>query len=277
MSFDLFDPARAGEVPADIADGLEVSREERGAFGSPLFYLPVIGSTNDASARLADAGAGEGTTVVAEAQTAGRGRHGRAWCSPPGAGLYVSTVFRPDKAGERGALPSLLTLMSGVALADAVRETTGMDVEIKWPNDLVIGRRKLAGILAEASALGSALEYVVLGFGINIHAAAYPPEVAARATSLEEELGRGVDRARLLARALVNLARCRAALAGGRVSEVLDRWRARAPSAVGAPIEWVIGGAARRGRTAGLGDDGALLVEVDGAVERVVAGEITWL
>ena len=277
MNFDPFEPAHAAEVPADVAEALAWTRAERGCFGATLFYALQAGSTNDAAARLAEAGATEGTTVVAESQSAGRGRHGRMWASPAGAGLYVSTIVRPDRTGPMARNTAAVTLMAGVALADAVREATGLVVEIKWPNDLMVERRKLAGILAEASAVGTELEYIVLGFGINIRQAAYPPDVAARATSLEAELGRPVDRGAVLARALVNLAQGRIALAQGQLGAILDRWRALAPSAVGAPIEWQVGESVRRGRTAGLDRDGALLVEVPTGIERVAAGEIVWL
>jgi BirA family biotin operon repressor/biotin-[acetyl-CoA-carboxylase] ligase len=171
----------------------------------------------------------------------------------------------------------MLTLAAGVALAEAVRETTGLAAEIKWPNDLVYERRKLAGILAEASAQGAALDYVVLGFGVNIRAVTFPPDVARRATSIEAELGRPVDRGLLFARALSRLSACRAALREGDAAGVLDRWRRLSPSAVGSPVEWRGPDGTQAGRTAGLGADGALLVERDGVVERVVAGEIIWL
>ena len=272
--------------PADVAEALASTSAGRGAFGSPLFYFSTIGSTNDLAARLAGSGAGEGTTVAAEAQTAGRGRLGRTWFSPQGAGLYVSVVIRPDPAQGQAPgkirqalalpLPAMLTLAAGVALAEAVRETTGLSAEIKWPNDLVYERRKLAGILAEGSAQGAALDYVVLGFGVNIRAVAYPPDVARRATSIEAELGRPVDRGLLLAGALSRLSACRAALRQGDAAGVLDRWRRLSPSAVGSPVGWHGPGGTQAGRTAGLGSDGALLVEHDGVVERVVAGEIIW-
>ena len=277
MNFDPFEPAHAADVPPDVAEALAWTRAARGCFGAPLFYAPETGSTNDVAARLAEAGAAEGTTVVAESQTAGRGRHGRVWASPAGAGLYVSTIIRPERTGPMAGNTAALTLMAGVALADAVREATGLLAEIKWPNDLMVERRKLAGILAEASAVGTELEYIVLGFGINIRHAAYPPDIAARATSLEAELGRPVDRGAVLAHTLVNVARGRTALAQGRLGAILDRWRALAPSAVGAPIEWRVGEQVRRGRTAGLDRDGALLVEVPTGLERVAAGEIVWL
>jgi BirA family biotin operon repressor/biotin-[acetyl-CoA-carboxylase] ligase len=277
LNFDPFDPALAADLPHDIAEALAWSQSERGRFGSPLVYAAEVTSTNDIAARLADAGAGEGTTVVAEAQTAGRGRHGRVWCSPPGAGLYASTIVRPDRPAAAEPGSALLTLMAGVALADAIREATGLGVDIKWPNDLVVARRKLAGILAEGAAQGTSLEYIVLGFGINLRPAAYPPDVAARATSIETELGRPVDRGALLARALVNLSRVRTAIAENRTAAVIERWRTLAPSAAGSPVAWQTAAGPRRGVTAGVDEGGALLVDTAGTIERVTAGEMIWL
>ena len=123
--------------------------------------------------------------IVANAQTAGRGRLGRTWVSPPGSGLYVSVVLAPARArvdARRAA--SLITIAAGVALAEAVEAATKLRVDIKWPNDLYVGRRKLAGILGEAVAdaeAPDAVPSVVLGYGINVAATAYPPEVANRA------------------------------------------------------------------------------------------------
>lgn len=277
MNFDPSDPALSAELPHDISEALAWSAAERGPFGSPLFYATEVTSTNDVAARLAEAGAAEGTTIVAETQTEGRGRHGRVWCSPAGAGLYVSTIIRPDRQTVPGSGSALLTLMAGVALADAIREATGLVVDIKWPNDLVSEGRKLAGILAEGAGHGTSLEHVVLGFGINLRAASYPPDVAARATSLETELGRPVDRGALLARALVNLSRVRTASSERRTSELINRWRELAPSAVGSVVEWPSSVGVRRGVTAGVDDEGALLVDVSGTTERITAGEIVWL
>ena len=286
MSSDPSDLLQAVDPPADIADALAASRGRRGGFGAPFFYFPSIGSTNDMAARLAGGGAPEGTTVAADAQTAGRGRLGRTWFSPQGAGLYVSIVIRADVRGQIAregsamagpGLPAVLTLASGVALAEAIRETTGLQAEIKWPNDLVFERRKLAGILAEASGQGTDRDYVILGFGVNIRPVTYPPDVARRATSLEAELGRPVDRGLLLAKALENMSGCREAVRTGGVAGVLERWRRMSPSASGARVEWRTPGGTVAGRTAGLDVDGALLVERDGRIERVVAGEVIWM
>lgn len=294
MSSTLPDHEPAAALPPELREALAASRAERGAFGEPTCFYPSIGSTNDVAGRLADAGAAEGTTVVAGEQTEGRGRSGRSWYSAPGAGLYVSVIIRPDPAGPVPAgrnrhpgtgttfhtLPSgvaVLTLAAGVALAEAVRDATGLEADIKWPNDLLCGRRKLAGILAEASARGSVLEAIVVGFGINLRPVAYPPDLADRATSIEAELGRPVDRGLVLARALVRLAAVRDALRRGDTASVLDAWRRLAPSSAGRRVAWRAAAGDRRGTTAGIDPDGALLVDTDGGRERIIAGDVTWL
>ena len=135
-----------------------------------------------------------------------------------------------DRAHGGVRATRLLTLAAGVALAEAVATATGLSVDVKWPNDLYVARRKLAGILAEAAG-GGAEEQIVLGYGINVGPMAYPPELRDRATSLESELGRHVDRALLLVESLASLARRYDDLLDGRFDAILDAWRARAPAA----------------------------------------------
>jgi BirA family biotin operon repressor/biotin-[acetyl-CoA-carboxylase] ligase len=246
--------------------------------GRRVHWLESTASTNDVAARLAESGADEGTTVVAEAQTAGRGRHGRVWFSPAGAGLYVSVIVRPAAGMAGGANPaSLLTLASGVAIAEAVRTVTGLPAEIKWPNDVVIRRRKLAGILAEAAVQAGVLQFVVVGFGVNLQSAAYPPDLASRATSIEAETSRPADRALVLAEILAAMGERYADLRVGRFDAILSAWRGLAPSLPGANVEWDSPAGVIRGRAHDIDQDGALLVRVDGRIERIVAGELRWV
>ncbi len=251
--------------------------ERAGVMGRRIHWLESTASTNDVAARLAESGADEGTTVVAEAQTAGRGRHGRVWLSPPGAGLYVSVIVRPS-TGMAGANPaSLLTLASGVAIAEAVRTVTGLPAEIKWPNDVLIGGRKLAGILAEAAVQGAALQFVVIGFGVNLQPAAYPPDLASRATSIEAETSRPADRALVLAEILAAMGERYADLRAGRFDAILSAWRRLAASLPGSHVEWDSPAGVLRGRAQDIDRDGALLVRVGEKIERIVAGEVRWL
>ena len=243
--------------------------------GAPAHYFDELPSTNDEAARLAELGAPEGTTVIASAQTAGRGRFGRTWFSPPGAGLYVSVVVR-----DRRAAP-YLSLAGGVAVADGIRAATALPVELKWPNDVVIDggmgkRRKLAGVLAEGTTSAEGIQYVIVGFGINLLTAAYPPEIADRATSLESELGRPVERDLVLASTLAELDTRVVQLSAGEAAPLLTRWRALAPSAVGSAVEWDTPSGPRSGRTDGIDDDGALRVKTDGTIERIISGIVRW-
>jgi BirA family transcriptional regulator, biotin operon repressor / biotin---[acetyl-CoA-carboxylase] ligase len=279
---------RPAPLPPDIAAMLAARAEALGPFARHSQYYPCITSTNDVAARLADAGAVEGTWVVADEQTAGRGRRGRKWASPPGAGLYLSVIFRPQSAAVRDDRTTpLLTLMAGVAAAQGVRAATGLAPGLKWPNDLVIEPpgersgfsrfRKLAGILAEAAATGGELQSVVIGIGINLTGAAYPPDVEARATSIEGELGRPVERAAVLVEVLAALASWRRALIDGGQRELLDTWRALAPSSRGRRVRWMAApDRSIAGITQGIDDTGALLVKTDGGVERIIAGDVQW-
>lgn len=215
---------------------------------------------------------------MADEQTAGRGRRGRTWFSPPGSGLYVSVVLMPARARvdpTRATL--LLTLAAGVALAEAIEAASGLAVDVKWPNDLQVSRRKLAGMLAEAAGAEPSGSAVVLGYGINVGPAAYPPELRERVTSLETELGRPVDRAPLLVETLAALARRYDDLLDGRFDVILDAWRARAPASMGARVEWTTASGPQSGVSAGIDDQGALLVRVGDRLERIMAGEVTWV
>ena len=267
-------------LPADIALALQAAADRLGACAGRIGYVATAPSTNDVALRLAAAGAADGTTVLAGAQTAGRGRQGRRWFSPAGAGLYFSLVLR-------GVGPAPVTLMAGVAVAEGVRAASGLPAEIEWPNDVVIrsasGRRaggaarKLAGILAEASRLDGAADSVVLGIGINVERAKYPADVARRASSLAAELDGPVDRAAVLVEVLAALARRRRLLAAGGALPMLARWEELAPASRGALVAWGVAGARRSGVTAGIDRDGALLVRSGDGLERLVAGEVHWL
>ncbi len=263
-------------LPDELATALAASGGRLGPFASRLRYFTSVGSTNDIAGELAATGAPEGTTIVADQQTAGRGRRGRTWFSPPGSGLYVSVVLRPPEGNGTVPPVTLLTLTAGVALAEGVRVATGLPVGIKWPNDLMVERRKLAGILAEAAGGAGSLQAVVLGYGINIGRAAYPPELASRATSLEAELGRPVDRGLVLAETLAALAGRYEDLVRGRFDAILGAWRALAPSSRGTLVEWTTTAGVRQGRTEGIDERGALLVRTDTGLERIIAGELVW-
>ncbi len=287
----------------EFADAIERARPRLGRLASPILFFETIGSTNDeAAARSAkafalrtdeDASGGanestrsakasaersEGLVVVADEQTAGRGRRGHTWFSPPGSGLYVSVVLAPATAmTDPARATTLLTLAAGVALAEGIEQATGLRVDLKWPNDLQVSRRKLGGILAESSGAGDRSDTVIVGYGINVRPTAFPAELGDRATSLESELGRAVDRHHLLAETLAALSRRYEDLLAGRFDAILDAWRSLAPAASGARVRWTTNAGEWSGVTAGVDGLGALLVRTGDRIERIVSGEITWL
>jgi BirA family biotin operon repressor/biotin-[acetyl-CoA-carboxylase] ligase len=246
------------------------------AFRLDVHWYETVASTMDLVKAAAEAGAAEGLVVIAQEQTSGRGRRGRPWSSPPGAGLYVSCLFRPARSA--GATPAigLLTLAAGVAVRSAIEIASGLRPDLKWPNDVMVGRRKLAGILAEAIGLGTHDEFVVLGIGVNLLATSHPAAIAERATSLEAELGRQVQRAVVLEELMAAVAQRYDDLRRGKADDILREWRHAAPSAHGARVEWQAHDGVRRGTTAGIDETGALLVHTASGVERIVGGEVVW-
>jgi BirA family biotin operon repressor/biotin-[acetyl-CoA-carboxylase] ligase len=267
-------------IPDEFAEPLARAGDRLGVFSHQQFlWYTTVPSTNDLAGALAERGAREGCAVIAEAQSAGRGRHGRTWSSPPGAGLYISTILRPPTQAL-----SLLTIAAGVAVAEAVQAATGLDPRLKWPNDVYVGEGKLAGVLAEAGSMEEGepdedlprLRYVVLGIGINVMPAPHPPDVAARATSIEAELGRSIDRGLLLTECLVRLSARYEELRHKQTEGILTAWRARSAATLGRTVEWDASGV-RRGIAEGIDDDGALLVRTESGLERLISGEVRWI
>jgi len=257
----------ARPLPDELEDALASVAPRLGSIGRAVVWYPEVSSTNDVAGSLAEEGTAEGLLVIADMQTSGRGRLGRTWASPPGAGIYASVVFRPTLQAAR-----LLTLAAGVAVAEGIAKATGLETELKWPNDVHCAGRKLAGILAERGA-----DHVVLGFGVNVLQAMYPAEVRSRATSIELELGRPVDRALVLAECLAALAARYRDLNDGREGAVMAAWRSRAASMLGRRVEWDVAGASQRGLAERVDEDGALLVRTESGLVRVISGEVRWM
>jgi BirA family transcriptional regulator, biotin operon repressor / biotin---[acetyl-CoA-carboxylase] ligase len=184
----------------------------------------------------------------------------------------VSAVLRP-----RSDIVPLVTIAAGVALAEGVQAATGLDPTLKWPNDLCVASRKLAGILAEAGSSPTGVQHVVVGFGINVLSAAFPPDVASRATSLEGELGRPIDRGVLLNACLERLASRYEELRQGRITFVLDAWRARAAPMLRRRVEWDRGDTRAYGIAEGIDELGALLIRTDEGIVRIISGEVRWI
>jgi len=259
------------DAPDDVAEAVARTGARLGLFQQNISWYEHVASTNDVAASLAENGAAEGAVVAANAQSSGRGRLGRRWQSPPGAGLYVSLLLRPPRA----VLP-LVTIAAGVAIAEGIEAASGLSPCVKWPNDVHAGPRKLAGILAEAGS-SAAGDHVILGFGINLRPAALSPDVAVRATSIEGELGRRVDRGLVLVECLAAMANRYGALRHGRAADVVTAWRARAAPHLGRAVEWDHEQVRRHGIAHDIDADGALLVREADQIVRVISGEVRWL
>lgn len=181
------------------------------SLGRDLRLLAVAGSTNQEAMLLAQQGAPDGTVVVADQQTAGKGRLGRSWHSPPGANIYCSVVLRRLPQTEQ--LP-LIPLLTAVAVALALQDVAGLPARLKWPNDVLLNGRKVGGVLCESAGVGQAGAVVVIGVGINVNGGAggFPEDLRAMATSLAMELGHSLDRAAVLAAVLDHLEKALAPL-----------------------------------------------------------------
>jgi BirA family biotin operon repressor/biotin-[acetyl-CoA-carboxylase] ligase len=163
-----------------------------------------------------------------------------------------------------------------VALAEALLASSGLHADIKWPNDLIVRGRKLAGILAEASGAAPSFDHVIVGLGVNLTRASYPASIASRVTSIEHERGIRPDRGLVLGETLAALCTWHARLSAGRYGTILNRWRELSPSSRGTIVEWATADGVARGTTAGIDDDGALLVRVGTSIERIVGGDVHW-
>jgi len=234
-------------------------------FGS-VRYFEEIGSTNTEALAQAKTGAAEGLVVVADHQSAGRGRLGRTWSAEPGSALLVSVLLRPPLPIDE--VPVVL-MAAGLAACDGVERVAGFRPRLKWPNDLVAGDRKLAGLLTEST--GDPEPAVVLGLGLNVTAGAYPEALDQPATSCEEEAGRPVDRAELLVGLLRALeSRYSAVLAAGGRTATLDAYRADSATLGRRVRVELTGGDALEGEATAVADDGRLVV-VDAAGEHYVS------
>lgn len=240
-----------------------------------ILRFDSLPSTNTEAARQAASGAPEGLCIVAREQTLGRGRQQRRWLSPPDAGLYFSIILRPRFDTSRWPL---ITLMTALSVADALAESYAMAVDIKWPNDIHAGGRKLCGILAEIIETQAGRACVV-GIGINLKEDALPAELREVATSVEALIGRAPDVEALLSSLTRSLAqRYQTLQAPGGTDETLDEWCERSSYAYGKRVRVTLDAEIIEGVTRGLEPDGALRVETEAReIKLIRAGDVTAL
>ncbi|MGA1237998.1 MAG: biotin--[acetyl-CoA-carboxylase] ligase [Limisphaerales bacterium] len=262
-----------GTPDALHADDLMARMGEGALVGRRVQVYESTASTNDLVERLGRDGAEEGVVVFAEAQTRGRGRLGRVWSSPSRQGLWFSVLLRP---AIRPEAVTRLIVMAAVALRKGVERFAGVLPGIKWPNDLLIGGRKFAGILTEMSAEPDRVRYVVVGIGVDVNQGEV--ELAGMrgfATSLRLETGRMWDRAGLAVSILGELDRNYARLEAGRFGELAEEWEAGCIT-LGQAVSVRVGGRVCCGRAESLDPEGALLVRTEhGHLERVTGGDLT--
>ena len=241
--------------------------------GNRILAYRRIGSTNDLAAERASAGADNGTVIIAEEQTKGRGRLGRHWHSAPVSGAYLSILLRPPFAPDKAPGVSLLT---GLALVECLQSYCPDKVQIKWPNDVYIDGRKVAGILTELSADSDRIHHLVVGMGININQtdSDFPAEISYLATSVSIACGREINRVELVRRFLQHFESEYVSFCSDGLAGCIDRLRGYS-YLNGRQVTLVSGNRTIEGKAIGIGPDGALLVERDGETMAITCGEVT--
>lgn len=241
--------------------------------GKNLRFFAEVDSTNNMARTLADQGAPHGTLVVAANQTAGKGRRGRSWIAPEGSSIMMSILLRPEFAPERA---SMLTLVTAMAVAQGIREVTGLDAGIKWPNDIVADGKKLCGILTEMSTEMEYIRYVVIGIGINVSMKEFPEELSQKATSLELCLGHPVKRAPLIDACMKAFEECYEKYLQTLDLSLLQEEYNHKLVNVGREVTVLTPAGDYNGISHGINREGELIVELpDGEIRNVVSGEVS--
>ena len=259
----------------DIIDPHEIKAQlVSSRIGTRLEYTKATASTNADAFRVAEAGAIEGTVVLADFQTSGKGRRGRVWASPAGVNIYASVVLRPTIMPHEAPQ---LTFLSAVAVARAIEQTTELVPEIKWPNDLLISGKKVAGLLNEMSAETDGINFVILGIGVNLNMAAdqFPDDLRHPATSLFLESGQRVDRVRFTSTMLNELDRLYAEFLEHGFGPVREEWQRRCNASGRQVLVNDSGTECTGGLFIGIDLDGALLLRSDDdRLHRITCGDV---
>ena len=253
-------------LPYEIQNGLKTS-----FIGREIHQYKEVDSTNNVAKELAMKGASEGTIVIAESQRSGKGRRGKKWVSPSG-GVWMSIILHPDIPPSNAPQ---LTLATGVAVAKTLNQECRLDVGIKWPNDILIGNKKVCGILTEGSATSNGLEYVVVGIGIdlNVDVDNFPPELRDGATSIKSELEKEISGVKLVQKFLENFEEIYNEFKAGKFAEILKEWR-RLSKTIGTYVEVHKKGRVVKGEAVGINRNGNLILEMgDGSLRKVISGE----
>jgi BirA family transcriptional regulator, biotin operon repressor / biotin---[acetyl-CoA-carboxylase] ligase len=242
-------------------------------FGKRFYHFFKTDSTNRVAMELAFAGEEEGAVILAEEQTAGRGRVGRKWHSEQGAGIYVTLLLRPRMSPVQAPL---LTMLAGLSLHSAILAQTGLNAELKWPNDILVQGKKLGGILTEMHAEPSQVRFVIVGIGLNVNQEKFPSELSSIATSLRKESDKSFSRLELLVRLLREFETDYNRFLREGPSYVVGRFAEVSQFANGRRVRVDTGRDSYSGHTAGLSADGLLLVKKDsGETVTVVAGDVS--
>ncbi len=260
------------KVP-DVLTPDVLKRQLKGSlFGKHIYHFFKTDSTNRVAFELGHAGEPEGAMVLAEEQSAGRGRAGRTWHSERAAGIYLTLLLRPKLAPVQAPL---LTMMAGLSAHTAVEAVTGLAVDLKWPNDLIIRGKKAGGILTEMHAEPGMVRFVVVGIGLNVNQERFPGELAGLATSLRQETGKTQSRMELLVRLLREFESDYNRFLREGIAGVIQRFEVVSSYAHGKKVRVTNGTESYVGTTAGLGPEGLLQVErEDGRVVTVIAGDV---
>lgn len=256
------------------ADDLLARLPDNQIVGRDIRVFEETNSTNDVAEKLARDGVKEGVVVFAEAQKKGRGRLGRQWLSPARKGLWFSVLLRPDL---RPQAATQLTVVAATALARAIRRQTGLTPEIKWPNDILLRGKKVAGILTELSAELDHIKHLIIGIGVdvNLTSADLPADLRKIATSLRIESGQTVSRPELAATVLRELDADYARLRAGQFEALADEWEEQCTT-IGRTVTIRIGTRAQTGVAESLDSEGALLLRTQhGRLERIIGGDVT--
>jgi len=255
-------------LPEEINEGLRVH-----LLRGPIHHFETLPSTNDLAKELGAGQAPEGTLVVAEGQSRGRGRLGREWSSPPGAGLYVSVLLRPPL--PPADMPQI-TLTAAVAVVRALKRATGVAAGIKWPNDLILAGKKLGGILTEMETESDQIRHLVVGLGLNVNNGQFPAELKDLATSLVLVTGRTYSRLKILKAWLEELESLYQLFLAREFAKILEEWKEYTVT-LGQAVRVRQGPVEISGQALEVAPDGALLVETRaGEIVRVTSGEIAW-